>query len=108
MKTRVDKIDIQVPFCHYGQMHWPDKGVTGLNWKPNFEFSDVLTITGFHHGRSATGFDLVGTNGTRYNMFARDAEDTLRLSVIDRGTVGGTWTFVKRGMNYGVKLVRPL
>jgi hypothetical protein len=80
--------------------------INSITWKENHEFTDTLEIVGFSRGRSAANFNFKSTtNGMEYNTFMTDVLSIISKSVIDHGVVTGTWTFVKRGANYGIKLV---
>lgn len=75
-------------------------------WKENFEFEDTLIITGMSRGRSAANFNLQSTiDSKNYNLFMTDIVDLIRKVTITNGKIKGRWTFVKRGSNYGVKLL---
>ena len=75
-------------------------------WKENYEFEDILIITGMSRGRSAANFNLQSTvNGKNYNLFMTDIVDLIQKATINKGEIKGKWTFVKRGNNYGIKLI---
>jgi len=78
-------------------------------WKENYEFKDTLIITGMSLGRSAANFNLQSTiNNKNYNLFMTDIVDLIQKATITQGKINGRWTFVKRGSNYGVKLIETL
>ena len=90
-----------------------------------FEFDATLYFNGFSRGRSAAhaiwlneaddllypdsdfnedyrGSDTMPMSRPRYVMFLKELEEHFRC---DRGPkVRGTWQFVKRGTNFGIKL----
>lgn len=80
--------------------------VDKITWKANFEFEDTLRLTGMSRGRSAANFNLKSeTTGKNYNVFMTDMVDLFQNATINKGSVTGKWTFVKRGHNYGIKLI---
>jgi hypothetical protein len=100
---------IQIPFYTSG----PYKGLAGypdgywpMEWRENCVFMDRLIFDGFQRGRSAAHAVFKSTtSGDRYEMFLRDLEDVLRVGGIEKlGYLTTYFTFVKRGMNYGIKL----
>jgi hypothetical protein len=108
----------QIPFDRDGnQQHWPDPeyewpegygaGKPRLEvapvWQDNSIFGDVLTFDGYSRGRSAAYFGFTRLDGKKVTMFL--AEFTEVVPHMVRGKIGGTFTFVKRGQNYGAKLV---
>jgi hypothetical protein len=80
--------------------------VESIVWKENFEFEDTLRLTGMSRGRSAANFNLKSeTNAKDYNVFMTDMVYLFQNGEISKGIIKGKWTFVKRGQNYGIKLV---
>lgn len=83
--------------------------VESIVWKENYEFEDTLRLTGMSRGRSAANFNLKSeTNGKDYNLFMTDIVNLIQNATLNKGIVKGVWTFVKRGQNYGIKLVKEL
>jgi hypothetical protein len=83
--------------------------VDDIVWKENFEFEDTLILTGMSRGRSAANFNLQSiTNSKDYNLFMTDIVDMIKKANILKGKIKGKWTFVKRGQNYGIKLIEQL
>ena len=70
----------------------------------NKVFEDTLTFEGYSRGRSSAVFNFTDSNGDTYQMFMTDIDDLLREKDIINRQVKGTWTFCKRGRNYGIKL----
>ena len=71
----------------------------------NYEFTTTLTYYGYCRGCSACNimFRSPDFKQTLY-MFMTDFDE-----VVDRlinGKLSGTFTFCKRGMNYGIKMVK--
>lgn len=108
----------QIPFDRSGnQLHWPDpeyewpegygQGKPRVQvspvWQVNSTFGDVLTFDGYSRGRSAAYFGFTRLDGKKVTMFLAEFTDVVPHMV--KGKIGGTFTFVKRGQNYGVKLV---
>lgn len=80
--------------------------VDAIVWKENYEFEDTLVLTGMSRGRSAANFNLKSeTDSKDYNLFMTDIVDMIKMADINKGKVKGLWTFVKRGQNYGIKLI---
>jgi len=74
-------------------------------WKDNYEFKATLVLTGYSRGRSAARMCLLDQDtGSEYEMFLTDFCDILEDIV--HGAITGTWTFCKRGMNYGIRMVK--
>lgn len=75
----------------------------GPNWKPNFEFEDTLELVSYGRGRSSVTFTLKRTDGTTVSMFVSDFfESAFKMK---EGKITGHFTFIKKGQNYGCKLV---
>lgn len=76
-----------------------------------FEFEAKLRYVTYHRGRSAAYFewqvvesDKLTTDATVY-MFLTDLDALLKAGATEvDGTVRGTFTFAKRGQDFGVKL----
>jgi hypothetical protein len=102
------KKEIQIPFGKDGNpLVYAREGQYNLEkWVPNYTFDDVLTIDGITRGRSAAQFNLSGSDGRKYTMFMTDMFDVIKRADIHRGMIAGTWTFQKRGQNYGVRLLK--
>lgn len=96
----------QIPFDNRGMQQYPYEYSEGFHWEDNRVFDATLTLGGSCRGRSAAGFVFVDGNGQQYYMFMSDMADLLFNAVLDHGKISGTWTFCKRGMNYGLKLVQ--
>lgn len=94
----------QIPFDNDGnQKHYPESW-KGLQWKDNYEFDDELHFTTYGRGRSAAYFiGAMASNGMTVNVFITDFMDLMPHMV--HGKVTGKFSFVKRGQNYGCKLV---
>ena len=73
---------------------------------PNFEFEDTLIFTHFSRGRSSVKAHFESqTTGKKYEMFIIDLEDVIKANY-SITKLSGRFTFVKRGQNYGVKLLK--
>lgn len=102
----------EIPFDQSGnQLHYPDAGwlpngggEAPIDWRPNTAFTDTLVYEGYRRGRSAAYFEFHRVSDkTKACMFLTDFDDVARLMV--QGRLTSRWTFVKRGQNYGIKLV---
>ena len=100
------KQQYQIPFDDSGMQQYPAHYVDGFRWEDNREFEETLTLTGYSRGRSAAGFEFRDSQGKCYYMFLTDMVELVTGNVLDHGKITGTWTFCKRGANYGVRLVR--
>jgi len=77
----------------------------GYKYIDNFEWEDTLEYECFGRGTSAAHLYFKSTiTGNSYQMFLKDFEDIVKLLV--DGKVTGTFTFCKRGQNYGIKIVK--
>lgn len=93
---------LKVPFDKNGHMQgYP---YNPYEWKDNHEFDAELTLNDFGRGRSSVKFHLNDGNGNTYEMFVTDFVDMCQRVIIKKGKVKGTFYFVKRGQNYGIKL----
>ena len=74
---------------------------------PNFEFEDTLIFKHFSRGRSSVKahFESLHT-GKKYEMFVSDLEDVILKRHFVNGCMSGIFTFVKKGQNYGVMLLK--
>lgn len=95
-KIPFDKFDSQLS---YPQADWQG----GTIWKPNHQFFDTLTLMNASRGRSSTVFMMMRENKTFVSVFVSDFVDMCKRMV--EGKVQGSFTFVKKGANYGCKLV---
>ena len=77
-----------------------------LHYADNYEWNDELTYYAFERGNSSCVM-LFKSDLTflTYHVFMTDFTDTIVDNMIC-GKVKGTFTFTKRGQNYGIKLVK--
>jgi len=95
--------DYKIPFDSAGnQLDYAGYGCAEM--RENFEFNDTLTFQSYGRGRSSVTFTMkrFGTN-TNVSMFVSDFSDI--VNKMNHGAITGTFTFVKKGQNYGCKLV---
>lgn len=81
--------------------------------KVNFEFDASFEIVDFSRGRSSAKLCLIDVNEPepigefqskfRYEVFLTDSIKVIENS--NKRIVKGTWTYTKRGANWGIKLV---
>jgi hypothetical protein len=76
-------------------------------WKPNEEVELTLHYEGFGRGKSSVTFYWADDDGHGYPMFVKDVDELLRQN-IGASSVRGVFTYVKRGANYGIKLLRKI
>jgi hypothetical protein len=101
---RRNPYDLDYKRSEYTDRQWDrvlDK-VNQLVWKDNYEFRTTMTFIDYVRGRSAAYWLLSDDDDLHYTMFMKDMRDLVQNATIVKGSVSGLWTFVKRGMNYGV------
>jgi hypothetical protein len=98
-----------IPFNSKGNMvkYSGDRDI--VEWKDNFEFYAHIHFLNFERGRSAAHAIFEGpeddvAEGKIYQVFLTDL--AIMIPYMNQGLVEGTFTFCKRGQNYGVKLVK--
>jgi len=119
------KLKIQVPFSVNAFQHYPNKwSGEKIYWTvENPVFSGRLRFDSIERGQSAAYFHVTVLSaspssvptedgvaiellGTQVAMFMTDILDVLKSKLIQNGEVSGTWTFQKRGQNYGLRMVK--
>lgn len=113
-KTKAPKDPIFVPFDKNGDlMHYAVVGRESYFGsphftRPNYEFDAMLKFDRVgRSGRSAVvAWWVHSESGKRYCMFLSDLDDLIRESGVVKGMAFATWTFCKKGSNYGVKRVK--
>jgi hypothetical protein len=76
------------------------------NWVDNFEFVADLRIEWMSWRQASTVRLIDDVTGQRFHMFIADLQNTILFGkTIADSKISGTWTFIKRGTEYGVKLV---
>ena len=101
----------QIPFDENGnQLSYPATWMNGYcnkdyEFKDNFEFEDSICFVKFQRGRSSTiaKFHRLNTN-TYITAFISDMKDL--ITNMKYGQIDGRFTFVKKGQNYGFKLIK--
>jgi hypothetical protein len=99
----------QIPFNSKGNMVKYSGGYDIVEWKDNFKFYAHIIFSCFERGRSAAHAIFEGPQdgvpeGKIYQVFLTDL--ATMIPYMNQGIVEGTFTFCKRGQNYGVKLVK--
>lgn len=98
------KGEYKIPFDAAGNQLTYDDGLVA-RWKDNFNFVDTLVLEGMERGRSAANFTFYRqSTGTRVVVFMKDMLTMFRHA--RDGRVSGTFTFCKRGSNYGCQFVK--
>ena len=108
-RVYLDKPD-EMPQADWDNLPWNEKTeLLQPEWKDNFEFYAVLRAEDFVRGRSAARVVMVDEDdpNLKFEMFLTDWTHMMQHCVMRFGEVGGHWTFVKRGTNYGLMLVEP-
>ena len=94
----------KIPFDNAGnQLDYEGWGCAEM--RDNFEFEDTLTFQSYGRGRSSVTFTFKRVNGQTVSMFVSDFSDI--VNKMNHGHVTGRFTFVKKGQNYGCKMVAP-
>ena len=77
-----------------------------VNWFHVHDFVSDMEFERLEQGRSSFRVRLRAEDGIIYPAFLGDLEILLRTAVWKDGVVSSpkTWTFVKRGANYGIAL----
>ena len=83
-----------------------DEKAGRIEWRDNYIFTTELEVTSYGRGRSAANFNLQDSEGHNYNCFMNAIIDIIRDSRFSAGKITATWTFEKRGQNYGIKLAK--
>ena len=84
-------------------------GVSTLRevFKPNFKFSDELIFNRFSRGCSSVKAHFTSSNtNKKYEMFITDFQDVILADKFNDHKISGTFTFIKRGLNYGIILTK--
>lgn len=88
------------------EIFWGRDNTLAEVFVPNFEFEDTLIFTHFSRGRSSVKAHFESQyTGKKYEMFIRDLEDVIKANHFVT-KLCGRFTFVKRGQNYGVLLLK--
>lgn len=100
----MSKSSYQIPFDKHGNLlSYPDYDVD--QWKDNYVFKSKMTLVTYGRGRSSVVFIFKDNNGFKYPMFVSDFLDMTLAVTLDKGFVEGSFTFVKKGSNYGLKYI---
>lgn len=95
----------KIPFDEDGNMMtYADSWCKAHEEKDNYEWMDELVYTDYSKGRSAVNFEFTSRKtGKIYSMFLSDF--CRSIVFLKDASLSGIFTFVKRGANYGVKLI---
>jgi len=105
----MNKTNYEIPFDENGnQLSYPATWMNGYQnkdviFKDNFIFEDTLCFVEFQRGRSSAiaKFHRSSTN-TYCTVFLSDLAEIIKN--MKYGNIQGTFTFCKKGQNYGLKL----
>lgn len=90
------------------QEGWAEKHYRTVTMREALPFTGELRVIGFERGRSAARLIWGSRTGAVLPMFMVDIVDTLqRVELMDGWTEERDWEIVKRGANYGIRLVTP-
>lgn len=96
----------KIPFDKEGnQLEWADDlWMEGVVWREPEIFEDELEFERYSRGRSAATFHLKRkSNGASVTMFMSTFTESIPFMV--KGKIKGKFEFIKRGTNYGCKLI---
>lgn len=91
------------PHSAFPEVEHPVTVATGPTWITNFEFEDTLELVSYGRGRSSVTFTLKRTDGTTVSMFVSDFYEA--AFKMKDGKITGRFTFIKKGQNYGCKMI---
>lgn len=91
---------------HYPEEGWYLEGEEKIEWRPEIVFIATLSYAGFARGRSAAYMKFTSSGGNSYPMFLKEFDAIVHL--LKDGKVKGKWAPIKRGQNFGIKLVVAL
>lgn len=99
----MSKAIYQIPFDKHGnQLDYEAWDVAEM--LDNFKFNDELAFICYGRGRSSVTFTMQRkSTGRTVSMFVSDFSDAIPMMV--NGRISGDFTFVKKGQNYGCKLI---
>ena len=103
MATKIG--NYKIPFTQEGNLlGWASTRNPNVIWKDNYTFDGEMEIYNVVRGNSSSKF-LFKDNltGKHYEVFVKCMIDMCKH--MQNGIVKGTFTFVKQGENYGLKLV---
>lgn len=108
MSTKKKVGDYLIPFDKNGNQLDYAEGRWGISKEismlQNFEFTDTLKFQRYGRGRSSVNFTFVRqSNNKTVSFFVSDFCDA--LPKLNGGEITGVFTFTKKGMNYGCKLI---
>ena len=76
-----------------------------IEWRAEHTFKATMTYHSFTRGRSAAYILLTDELGRQQPIFLAEFHDVIPHLI--KGTMSGVWTITKRGLNFGLKLVKP-
>lgn len=97
----MSKSSYQIPFNSKGDQL--DYGFHACEWRDNEPFEDTLTYQCYSRGRSSAVLKFERSDGTSVSFFMSTFDDLVPHMV--NGKVEGRFEFVKKGQNYGCKLL---
>ncbi len=99
---------ILIPFSTDGSVPFIPDPQGAYDWRENFIFSDTLRFIDYCRGSSRCGFSVASSEGHIFYMFQRDVLKAIQNRLIDSGRMHGAWTFVHRGVAFGVTIAAAL
>ncbi len=94
---------LNVPFDTEGNQMFGLGEIRG--YRKDYKFYATLTFLGFSISYNiAFNAIFISDSNTKYTMFPKDMEEI--IPYLKNGSVTGNFTFVQRGQNFGVKLLK--
>lgn len=107
--SEVSMSDYKIPFYKKtGEfLEYPLWRDDDIDWKENYEWEDILEYTGYGRGCSSVKLKMQSKlTGKQYSMFISDFDALLKKHGFKVFGEKHTYTFCKKGANYGIKFVR--
>ncbi len=100
-------VPYKIPFDDQGNMWMNSQYVYDTsNTKDNYTFSETMTITEYPKTKyGSRQFELTDSKDKTYSMFMHDAFEMIAKNTIVKGQISGTWTFIRKGANYGLLFI---
>lgn len=105
----MEKSQYQIPFDKNGnQLEYYNLYNNSFpTLQDNYEFNDTLLYQTYGRGRSSITFVFKRqSTGKNVSMFVSDLHNA--IPYLRNGCLSGKFTFVKKGRNYGCKLVQAI
>lgn len=78
--------------------------ITRVEWRPNVPFMATLQYDGFTRGLHKAKFVYKDSDGHTHSMFMPEMDKLIKMGVAPLN-ITGMFQYVKRGTNYGIRLI---